>query len=447
MGFGADPLDPSGPTASPASTATAARRSPPARRRSRCRSGARSAAPRSSTRAPATGRPPASSSAGASEHGLGDGLLGDDYEERLADVETTIGVGPVPLEVMGNNGRLALAGAAALGLESGPLQRNAPGCRGACQCAIGCPNNAKMGVHLNALPQACEAGARIASGVHAERLILERGRAVGVRCRTAAGSSSCGRPGSSSPPARPRRRRCCAAAASARIPRLGRGMSIHPALGVAGRFEEPVVAWEGVMQSAGIEEYHEREGVLLEATSTPPGMGSMVAARHRRGAARPARGRRPPRRARGDDRRRALRRGDRHRPPASSSTGSPQPRPRPVAAAAGHSARILLAAGAAEVEIGAGLAPARTPAEVDERLAGLEVAPPAPRRLPPDRHRRRRLRSGPAPERARRPPARGRGRLGRRRLDRAQLPDRQPADLDHVAGDRGRPGDPCGLGP
>jgi choline dehydrogenase-like flavoprotein len=60
-----------------------------------------------------------------------------------------------------------------------------------------------------------------------------------------------------------------------RHPRLGRGLSIHPALGVVGSFVEPVVAWRGVMQSVGIEQLHEREGVLLEATSSPPGMGAM----------------------------------------------------------------------------------------------------------------------------------------------------------------------------
>ena len=77
---------------------------------------------------------------------------------RIADVEATIGVAPAPMEVLGRNGELALEGAAALDWQSAPLRRNAPGCRGACQCAIGCPNNAKGGVHLNALPQACEAG-------------------------------------------------------------------------------------------------------------------------------------------------------------------------------------------------------------------------------------------------------------------------------------------------
>lgn len=43
-----------------------------------------------------------------------------------------------------------------------------------------------------------------------------------------------------------------------------------------GRFAEPVDATKGVLQSAAIDEFHERDGILMEATSTPPGMGSMV---------------------------------------------------------------------------------------------------------------------------------------------------------------------------
>lgn len=47
-------------------------------------------------------------------------------------------------------------------------------------------------------------------------------------------------------------------------------------LGLAGRFPEPVVAWEGVLQSAAVDELHREHGILIEATATPPGMGSMV---------------------------------------------------------------------------------------------------------------------------------------------------------------------------
>nr|WP_248002193.1 GMC family oxidoreductase [Streptomyces sp. RPA4-2] len=50
---------------------------------------------------------------------------------------------------------------------------------------------------------------------------------------------------------------------------------MHPATSVAGRFAEPVTAWRGVLQSAGIEELHD-QGILIEATASPPGMGSFV---------------------------------------------------------------------------------------------------------------------------------------------------------------------------
>jgi choline dehydrogenase-like flavoprotein len=197
---------------------------------------------------------------------------------RVADVEATIGVAPAPMEVLGRNGELALEGAAALDWKSTPLRRNAPGCRGACQCAIGCPNNAKGGVHLNALPQACEAGARIVTGLHVRKILTEHGRASGVLAERPDGAEAT----ISAPivvvatgaiPTPPLLRR----SGLGRHPRLGRNLSIHPATGITASFDEEVVAWRGVMQSVGIEELHESEGVLLEATSTPPGMGAVSA--------------------------------------------------------------------------------------------------------------------------------------------------------------------------
>src|SRR5262249_20283082 len=132
-------------------------------------------------------RPPAPvAQAWHEEHGLG--LADPEHlEPRLADVEATIGVAPAPLDVLRRNGELSLDGAAALGWQAAPLRRNAPGCRGACQCAIGCPNNAKGGVHLNALPQACEAGARIVSELHVRRLTVADGCATGIEGRSSDG--------------------------------------------------------------------------------------------------------------------------------------------------------------------------------------------------------------------------------------------------------------------
>ncbi|MYW21918.1 oxidoreductase, partial [Streptomyces sp. SID2955] len=51
---------------------------------------------------------------------------------HLDEVERTLRVAPQPLDVLGGNGLLALAGAEALGWPAAPLRRNAPGCRGSC---------------------------------------------------------------------------------------------------------------------------------------------------------------------------------------------------------------------------------------------------------------------------------------------------------------------------
>lgn len=199
------------------------------------------------------------------------------FDPLLDEVESTLQVAPVPGAVMGNNGRLALAGAAALGWSAHPLRRNAPGCGGCCQCAIGCPRNAKFGVHLNALPQACVAGAHIVSEARVEQILHGHGKATGVRARRPDGSRFeilapriVVATGATETPPLLRR------SGLGDHPELGRNLAIHPAVSAAGWFDQRVDATDGVLQSAGIDQFHESDGILVEATSTPPGMGSMV---------------------------------------------------------------------------------------------------------------------------------------------------------------------------
>lgn len=196
------------------------------------------------------------------------------FEDLLDEVERTIQVAVQPLDVLGRNGHLALLGAERLGWQASPLRRNAPGCHGTSQCAVGCPVGAKNGVHLNALPQACSAGARILTQATVDRVLVERGRATGVRALRPDGSwleilapTVVVAAGAIETPILLRR------SGLGRHPRLGRGLAVHPAVSLAGRFAEPVVAWSGVLQSVGIEQLHD-QGILMEATGAPPGMGS-----------------------------------------------------------------------------------------------------------------------------------------------------------------------------
>ncbi|TDD69762.1 FAD-binding protein [Actinomadura darangshiensis] len=202
------------------------------------------------------------------------GVPVEDFGGHLDEVEATLRVARQPVGPLGRNGLLALEGAERLGWRAAPLRRNAPDCVGSGQCAAGCPHNAKYGVHLNALPQACAAGARIVTRARAERILVERGVAVGVRAHRPDGTALeiltprvVVAAGATQTPLLLRR------SGLGGHPELGRGMAVHPATNVAGRFAEPVVSWSGVMQSVGIEELH-GDGILIEATASPPGMSS-----------------------------------------------------------------------------------------------------------------------------------------------------------------------------
>ena len=304
--------------------------------------------------------------------GAGLELAGDGFEERLEGVEQMIGVAPVSMDVMGRNGELALAGAAALGWDHGPLRRNATGCRGACQCAIGCPNNAKGGVHLNALPAACELGATIATRLRVTKVLTDGARATGVRAVRPDGRSLTLKAtrvivsaGSLETPTLLRR------SGLGKHPRLGRGLSIHPAISVAARFAEPVTAWQGVLQSAGVEELHAERGILIEATSTPPGMGSMLT---------PGFGAELVNRIKGAEYVAAIGamiadapsgRVFGSRTPVVGYRLAPHDGQRLVEALDAM-ARIMLAAGAEEVEMGSGTPPVHAPEEIQPALERLK---------------------------------------------------------------------------
>ncbi len=200
----------------------------------------------------------------------------DSFSKHLDFVEDLIGVKEASLDVMGNNGKLALKGAKALDFKAAPLRRNAPGCKGSCQCAIGCPNSAKAGVHLNALPAASKLGARVVTSAKVVRILNDGKRAFGVKAVGGGREIEI------------LSKVVILAAGATQSPQVlkksgigshhmvGKNLAIHPALSACGWFDEEVNSSQGILQSVGIDEFHESDGILIEATSTPPGMGSMV---------------------------------------------------------------------------------------------------------------------------------------------------------------------------
>jgi choline dehydrogenase-like flavoprotein len=201
-----------------------------------------------------------------------------DLDADYAEAEDALQVTQLDPERMGRNGQLAMEGAAALGASGAPIHRNAGSCVQCSSCPFGCELDAKRGMHVSYLPRAVAAGARIRTGVRADRILVEDGRAVGVSCSIDAGSGSRRRSFSV------RARRAVIAAGGAfGTPELlqrsglggrqvGRNLHVHPACWVGARYGEEVRGWEGVMQSYYVDEW-ESAGILLEATFTPLAFG------------------------------------------------------------------------------------------------------------------------------------------------------------------------------
>ncbi len=212
-----------------------------------------------------------------------------DLGEEFAAAEEFLRVTPVDPERMGRNGQLAMEGAAAIGASGGPIARNAGDCVQCSSCPFGCEIDAKRGMHVSYLPRAVAAGARLRTGVEAQRVIVEHGRAAGVSCTTVPLFLRPVSPGKRTAQAKSRpysiraRRATIIAGGALGTPELllrsglggrqvGRNLHIHPACWVGARYEEEVRGWDGVMQSYYIDQW-ERQRLLLEATFTPLAFG------------------------------------------------------------------------------------------------------------------------------------------------------------------------------
>jgi choline dehydrogenase-like flavoprotein len=203
-----------------------------------------------------------------------------DLDPDFAEAEEFLRVTPLDPERMGRNGQLAMEGAAALGASGGPISRNAGSCVQCSSCPYGCRIDAKRGMHVSYLPRAVAAGARIRAGVEARSVLVENGRAIGVRCVVGGTEGGNGRRSRYTVRAR---RATIVAGGALGTPELllrsglggeqvGRNLHIHPACWIGARYEEEVRGWEGVMQSYYVDEW-ESERVLLEATFTPLAFG------------------------------------------------------------------------------------------------------------------------------------------------------------------------------
>lgn len=185
-------------------------------------------------------------------------------------VEAVLNVAPAEGRHLGGVARVIARGCDRLGYrQHQPLRRNAPGCDGQGVCCFGCPTDAKRSTQVSYVPLALQAGATLYTGVRAERVLIDRGRAFGVL----------GRAGPRTLTVRAERVVVAcgalltpllleASGAGLRSGQLGRNLSIHPAVATMALFDERIDGSKAIPQGYAIEQFHD-EGLLFEGVFAP----------------------------------------------------------------------------------------------------------------------------------------------------------------------------------
>jgi choline dehydrogenase-like flavoprotein len=195
-----------------------------------------------------------------------DAFLPDRMAPYFERVERHLGVGPSSPRHVGPIADIIRRGCEAHGWRHGYLLRNAPGCEASGFCHLGCRTEARRSTNVAYVPPALERGALLFTGLKADRVLTEAGRATGVE-------------GIASNGVRIRIRAKAVVLAGGTVPtpllllkqklanssgQVGRNLTLHPSCLVSGLFDEEIRAYDHIPQAYGSEEFL-REGLLLVA--------------------------------------------------------------------------------------------------------------------------------------------------------------------------------------
>nr|MDQ3032094.1 GMC family oxidoreductase N-terminal domain-containing protein [Myxococcota bacterium] len=198
--------------------------------------------------------------------GFRDVFEGAEYQVSLDAVTERLGVN-VEESTPWARDRLIEASMKKLGWQCAPLPRNVRGCHQDERCGFcnfGCRAGAKQSTMRTWLEDAADAGARLVVRAQAERVVLEGGRAVGVRAKVT-------RPDGTKVPLTVFARSVVVACGALYTPVLlqksrihgdaiGRYLRVHPVTGVWGRMDERTEPWGGVMQARIGTEFADLDG-------------------------------------------------------------------------------------------------------------------------------------------------------------------------------------------
>lgn len=196
------------------------------------------------------------------------------------ELEAILGIDVTPDAIAGENNRIMVRGAEALGLPGGLLRRNTPGCIGCGICNFGCPSGGKASVDRNLVPMARARGAVVQADTKVDTIVVGNGRAAGVE--GTAFHTDTGEPVGRVVVRADRVVVSCGAIGTPRLlhhtglarrlgDAVGRGLHVHPGNAVVGMCDHDVHMWKGATQGAYFED-PALPGVLPHTFNAPPGV-------------------------------------------------------------------------------------------------------------------------------------------------------------------------------
>ncbi|PJF43792.1 MAG: hypothetical protein CUN55_07305 [Phototrophicales bacterium] len=209
------------------------------------------------------------------------GYTDNTYQEALDAVSERIQVN-TECVVNAQNSVLE-TGAKRLGYTVGTIPRNAVNCQDCGFCNFGCPYGAKQGTMRTYLQDTYDRGGRIIVRAYAERVLVERGRAVGIEGYVIDEQGQRHR-------LTVRSKVVVAACGALHTPALlmrsglgnehiGRNLHLHPTSVTFGIYEEPIRGWQGPIMSRIVHQFKNLDGkgygVALETAPIHPGIGAL----------------------------------------------------------------------------------------------------------------------------------------------------------------------------
>ena len=210
------------------------------------------------------------------ERGVGGDAMARAVWEAEDELERELGAEPPAEGALGRSNLLAMRASRALGFEGHYLKRYANGCTGSGNCLQGCKQGKKQSLNVRFVPEVLARGGHVLSCAPADRVVFERGRAIGVRGRF---KHPVTRKRGAGYFVRARRGVLVAASVThsalllrrsgLRSRALGRQFQAHPGLPLFGVYDEAIDMNAGATQGWGSYAFREEPGFKLETLSLP----------------------------------------------------------------------------------------------------------------------------------------------------------------------------------